>query len=116
MEQQAARSHTQRVISRLPTDVQPVFDTIVRSALRLCNGATAAVFRMDGGILHHPANYGGSPEALAAPRARYPRPVCMDSIPGIAILTRSEYEGPDTEAPAALSISRETHRILRNRS
>src|SRR5258708_14555559 len=116
LEQQTATSEILRVISSSPTDVQPVFDTIVRSALRLCNGATAAVFRMDGGILHHPANYGGSPEALAAARARYPRPVGMDSIPGIAILTRSEYEVRDTEAPAALEMSRETGRILGIRS
>ncbi len=116
LEQQTATSEILRVISSSPTDVQPVFDTIVRSALRLCNGATAAVFRMDGGILHHPANYGGSPEALSAARARYPRPVGMDSIPGIAILTRSEYEVPDTEAPAALEMSRETGRLLGIRS
>jgi len=116
LEQQTATSEILRVISSSPTDVQPVFDTIVRSALRLCNGATAAVFRMDGGILHHPANYGGSPKALSAARARYPRPVGMDSIPGIAILTRSEYEVPDTEAPAALEMSRETGRILGIRS
>jgi GAF domain-containing protein len=116
LDQQTATSEILRVISSSPTDVQPVFDTIVRSALRLCNGATAAVFRMDGGILHHPANYGGFPEALAAARARYPRPVGMDSIPGIAILTRSEYEVRDTEAPAALEMSRETGRILGIRS
>jgi GAF domain-containing protein len=116
LDQQTATSEILRTIAHTQTDVQPVFDTIVRSALRLCNGATAAVFRVDGEMLHHPANYGGSPEALAAARARYPRPVGMDSIPGIAILTRSEYEVPDTEGPAALEMSRETGRILGIRS
>jgi two-component system, NtrC family, sensor kinase len=110
--QQTATAQILRVISSSPTDVQPVFDTIVRSALRLCNGATAAVFRVAGGMLHHPANYGGSPEALAVARARYPRPLGKDSIPGIAILTRSDYEVPDTEDPSALEMSRETGRIL----
>ena len=103
--QQTATAQILRVISSSPTDVQPVFDTIVRSALRLCNGATTAVFRVDGGMLHHSANYGGSPEALAAARARYPRPVGKDSIPGIAILTRSDYEVPDTEDPSAVEMS-----------
>ena len=116
LEQQTATSEILRVISSSPTNVQPVFDTIVRSALRLCNGATTAVFRVDGGMLHHPANYGGSPNALAAARARYPRPVGRDSIPGIAILTRSEYEVPDTEDPSAVEMSRETGRILGIRS
>src|SRR6266566_2784154 len=74
LEQQTATSQILRVISLSPTDVQPVFDTIVRSAGRLCNGTTAAVFLVRDGTLYHPANYGGSPEALAAARARYPRP------------------------------------------
>ena len=116
LEQQMATAQILRVISSSPTDVQPVFDTIVRSALRLCNGATSAVFRVDGGMLHHPANYGGSPEALAAARARYPRPVGRDSIPGIVILTGSEYEVPDTEGPSAIEMSRDTGRILGIRS
>ena len=34
-EQQAATSEILRVISSSPTDVQPVFETIVRSAVRL---------------------------------------------------------------------------------
>ena len=116
LEQQTATAEILRVISSSPTDVQPVFDTIVRSALRLCNGATSAVFRVEGGMLHHPANYGGSPEALAAARARYPRPVGRDSVPGLAVLTRSEYEVPDTEDPSAIEMSRDTGRILGIRS
>ncbi len=116
LEQQMATAEILRVISSSPTDVQPVFDTIVRSALRLCNGATAAVFRVDRGMLHHPANYGGSPRPLAAVRARFPRLVGRDSVPGIVILTRSEYEVPDTEDPSAVEMSRETGRILGIRS
>ena len=116
LEQQTATAEILGVISSSPTDVQPVFDTIVRSALRLCSGTTSAVFRVEGGMLHHSANYGGSPEALAAARARYPRPVGRDSIPGIVILTRSEYEVPDTEDSSAIEMSRDTGRILGVRS
>jgi hypothetical protein len=43
LEQQAATSEILRVISSSPTDVRPVFDTIVRSAVRLCNGVIGAV-------------------------------------------------------------------------
>ena len=112
LEQQTATAEILRVISSSPTDVQPVFDTIVRSALRLCNGTTSAVFRVEGGMLHHSANYGGSPEALAAARARYPRPVGRDSVPALAVLARSEYEVPDTEDSSAIKMSRDTGRIL----
>jgi hypothetical protein len=42
-EQQAATSEILRVISSSPSDVQPVFHTIVRSAVRLCDGVIGAV-------------------------------------------------------------------------
>jgi hypothetical protein len=38
LRQPTTTSEILRVISRSPTDVQPVFDTIVRSAVRLCPG------------------------------------------------------------------------------
>src|SRR5262245_5515210 len=44
MEQQTATSEILEVISSSPTDVQPVFDTIVQNAARLCHAANAGVF------------------------------------------------------------------------
>jgi two-component system, NtrC family, sensor kinase len=40
------------VISQSATDVQPVFDSIASSALRLCDGIASFVFRHDGTLIH----------------------------------------------------------------
>src|SRR5207247_2201573 len=52
LQQQTATSEILRVISSSPTDVQPVFDTIVRSALNLLDGHTALVARVIDEALH----------------------------------------------------------------
>jgi signal transduction histidine kinase len=116
LEQQTATSEILRVISGAQQNVQPVFDTIVRSAVRLCNGSNAAVFLTDGRMVYHPANYGGSPEALAAMRARYPRPLDTDTTAGIAILTCSVVHVPDIEDPSAIEIVRQAGRLIGFRS
>jgi len=116
LEQQTATSDILRVISSSPTDVQPVFNTIVQNAARLCHATNAAVFLTDGRIVHHPANYGSAPETLAVARARFPRPLDMDTMPGLVILTRSVVHVPDTEEPAAAPVVREVGRLLGFRS
>jgi signal transduction histidine kinase/CheY-like chemotaxis protein len=56
LEQQTATAEILRVISASPTDVGPVFRTIVESATRLCDANFAAVFLIDGGRIHAPAH------------------------------------------------------------
>ena len=43
LEQQTATSDILRVISRSPSSVQPVFDTIAAAAMELCGGSSATV-------------------------------------------------------------------------
>ena len=52
LEQQTATSEILRVISQSQTDVQPVFDTIVSAALKLCSASSANVFTFDGELIH----------------------------------------------------------------
>src|ERR1700719_1111293 len=51
LEQQTATSEILGVISRSPTDVQPVLDTIVRAAVALCDSYDAVILLRDGEYL-----------------------------------------------------------------
>jgi len=73
LEQQTATSEILRVISSSPTDVQPVFDTIIRSAATLCSATFGNVQRFDGEFMHLVAHYSHSPEWLASMQQLYPR-------------------------------------------
>src|SRR5215831_19126130 len=86
-EQQTATAEILRVISRSPTDVQPVFDTIVRSAVRLCGGLHGFVGRYDGELIHFAAHYNYTPEALELVARMYPRRPDRTQATGRAILT-----------------------------
>src|SRR5262245_61994002 len=74
LERQTATAEILRVISGSPTDVQPVFDTIVRCAVRLCDGLHGFVGRFDGELIHFAAQYNYTPEALQMAQRMYPRP------------------------------------------
>jgi GAF domain-containing protein len=112
LEQQTATSEILRAIAQTQTDAQPVFDTIVRAAARLCDAPVSALFLTDGRMLYHRADHGSSPEALAAQRGRFPRVVEMDTTPGMAILTRTVAHVPDTEEPSAPDFVRQSGRRL----
>src|SRR5260370_28872741 len=64
LEQQTATAEILHVISRSQTDVQPVFDTIVRSAVRLCDGLFSVLYQFDGELIHQGAHHNYTPEAL----------------------------------------------------
>jgi two-component system, NtrC family, sensor kinase len=62
LDQQMAMSEVLRVISSSPTDLAPVFDTILTNATRLCEGNFALLCRYDGGVLVGEATCNGTPE------------------------------------------------------
>ena len=60
-EQQIATADVLKVISRSPTDIQPVFDMIAERARRLCDGQFCFVYRFDGQLLHFVAHHSLTP-------------------------------------------------------
>jgi len=95
LEQQTATAEILRVISRSPTDAQPVFETIAASALHLCGAKLCTVFRFDGELIHLAALHHVSTEGLAAYREAYPAPPGRGGGTHRAILTRSIVHIPD---------------------
>src|SRR5438876_6278135 len=73
LEQQTATAEILRVISSSPTDIQPIFDAIVRSASRLCGGEYAIVTRYDGELLHLAAQHNPRPGTAEETARLYPQ-------------------------------------------
>jgi signal transduction histidine kinase len=97
LEQQTATAEILRVISRSQTDVRPVFDTIVRSAVRLCDGLFSALYQFDGELLHRVAQHNYTPEALEASDRVFPARPTRALGAGRAILQRAVVHMPDVE-------------------
>ncbi|HEV8227755.1 MAG TPA: GAF domain-containing protein [Methylomirabilota bacterium] len=72
LEQQTATSEILQVISSSPTDLQPVFDIIAESAVKLCSAEVSVVTRYDGEWVELEAVYGSSSVGTAALRHAYP--------------------------------------------
>ena len=98
LEYQTATGEVLNVISRSPSDVQPVFDMIAESAARLCEGQFCFVYRFDGQLLHFVAHHSLTPEVLEMNRRAYPAPPSRRSAAARAILERGFVQIPDINA------------------
>ena len=106
LEQQTATAEILRVISSSPTDVQPVFAAVLRSAARLCDAFDATIFQVDGDGLRLVAHEG---PILSHPVGEFP--LIRGTTAGRAVLDRRTIHVPDVQAevdeyPEASSFAR----------
>src|SRR5262249_9903095 len=78
LEYQTATSEVLNVISRSPTELKPVLDSIAATAARLCESADAQVWRVQGGSLVMVAQYGTLKVA--------PTPLTRGTVTGRAVI------------------------------
>jgi two-component system, NtrC family, sensor kinase len=97
LDQQTATAEILRIISSAPTDVQRVFDTIVRNFVSLCGSIFGTIFTFDGKLVHLAGAYGFSPAQLNEVRKKYPVQVSDRSVLSArAILAKAPVHIQDT--------------------
>jgi GAF domain-containing protein len=92
LEQQTATSEILGVIASSPTDIQPVLDTVVENAARVCGANDAVIRLVEENLLRAAAHYGPVPEVADA------RPINRQSPAGRAVVDRAIIHIPDWSA------------------
>jgi GAF domain-containing protein len=95
LEYQSATSEVLNIISRSPTNAQPVFDAIVESAARLCEAAFSVVWQFDGDLPHYVASHNFTPKVLDDILRSYPKRPDRSLAAGRAILDGKTAHVPD---------------------
>jgi PAS domain S-box-containing protein len=95
LERQTATAEILKVISASPTDVQPVFEAIVRAGVKLFEGAAIAVCRPEGDAVRLMAVAETDPGRTARWWERFPFPLEREYMHSAAILDGCMVDIPD---------------------
>src|SRR5262249_19778626 len=102
---QIAISEVLNVISRSQTQIRPVFDAILESAVRLCDADQGGTGKVENGTLVAINWYPDTPEISAVFRDNFPRPVDKTSLIGQAVIEKRVLHVADIEASDRTNIS-----------
>lgn len=96
----AASASIFQAIRNSTTDIQPVFDTIAKSATELCKVNFCMLWRYDGNMIHYCASHGFTDAFMDNYLADYPMVPNESSMAGNAIRTGQAYHLPDAQSDA----------------
>ncbi|PYN91223.1 MAG: histidine kinase, partial [Candidatus Rokuibacteriota bacterium] len=105
LERQTATSEILRVIASSPTNLQPVFDTIVASSVKLCGAKFGGMFRFDGDMISFVAHHNLDSVAAATYQSVWPRIPEPNQLVGTAILDRRVLHVHDVAADSRYTIA-----------
>src|SRR5262249_33261086 len=118
LDRQTATSEVLGVISRSPNEVQPVLDTIVATAQRLCQAVRAAIWRLEGETFRAVA-HSGQPDERVESLLSARMPVSRGTVIGRATLARRAVQVEDAAtdpelvaAARAFNRAGNTHTIM----
>jgi two-component system, NtrC family, sensor kinase len=95
LEQQTATGEVLRIISASPTELQPVLEVVVKSAVRFCGADDAIILRLDGENLWATAHHGPIPVDFGLPI-----PCVRGTVGGRSVLERRAVHVTDLQAEA----------------
>jgi class 3 adenylate cyclase/GAF domain-containing protein len=97
LQEQTATSEVLQVISSSPGDLQPVFATMLESAVRICDANFGNIYRWDGEVLHLLASH-NTPPAFAEARKHSPLRPYTETPVGRMVAHKAAFHSADITA------------------